>query len=108
MTEINTKVSATKLSAKLKRLQSKYIKLNREMIKTQEEAVKVFQQLEMKNRKGHKVIVKEETIGKGKNKKTAQVGRHYWKEKFTDESTGEFIFIERSRIVSIDGEYHES
>ena len=33
------------------------------------------------------------------------VGRIYWKEEFKDESTGESIFIDRTKIVRINGEW---
>jgi hypothetical protein len=44
-----------------------------------------------------------ETRGRGKSKRTEKIGRQYWKEKFQDEDTSEYVTIERSRVVSVNG-----
>lgn len=50
-------------------------------------------------------VVKKETFGRGKNKKTALIGRLHWKEDFKDEDTGEVMTIERSQPVTNNGEW---
>jgi hypothetical protein len=46
-----------------------------------------------------------EEFGRGKNKVTHFIGRIHWKEYFTDEDTGERVWIHRSRVVKQDGEF---
>lgn len=101
-------MNASQLIARKKRVEKEYSLLKNKLNKLEKEALLIFRQLDMMDRKGHKVIVKQETWGKGKNKRTGMVGRHYWREKFIDEDTGNGIWVERSRIVSVDGEYFEN
>ena len=53
---------------------------------------------------GYKITEKEETIGKGKNKKTVLVRRKNWIEDFVDEDSGEVVSIERSYIIAVNGQ----
>lgn len=47
----------------------------------------------------------EEEWGKGKKKRTVKAGRIHWNEDFKDEDTGNYITIERSRLVKEDGQW---
>lgn len=55
--------------------------------------------------KQQQYVEKEETVGRGKNKRTHLIGRVHWKEYFMDEDTRQSILINRSRIVRQDGEW---
>lgn len=48
-----------------------------------------------------------QTYGRGKNKvtETALVGRVYWKQGFKDDDTDDVVWIERSEIAKINGEW---
>ncbi len=95
-----------KLVAREKRITKLQAKLIDELNVLADEHAIIFQQLEMTNRKGHKVVIKEETWGRGKNKRQVTVGRHYYYDTFLDADDNQPIKVERNYIVSIDGKYH--
>lgn len=43
--------------------------------------------------------------GRKKEKKEWIIGRVHWKEEFKDEDTGEGIFVDRSQVVRVNGEW---
>lgn len=45
-----------------------------------------------------------EDVKEGRRKVQKLIGRRYWTEEFIDEGGGEFIFVERSEICSINGQ----
>lgn len=47
----------------------------------------------------------EETIGRGKNKETAIIGRVYWIEKIEDEDSGEILNLERNVAIRKNNEW---
>lgn len=75
----------------IEKLQKEHIELNRKYMLLSDK----HQQFEEK----------EETTGKGKNKKTQLVGRVHWIQDFKDEDTGEVYKIPRTRIVRVNGEW---
>lgn len=44
-----------------------------------------------------------EKVKNGRKTVKKRIGRIYWNEEFKDEDTGESIFVDRSRICSVDG-----
>lgn len=48
-----------------------------------------------------------ETVKQGRKHVKKLIGRIYWREEFKDEDRGESVFVERSRICSIDGKPYD-